>query len=329
MIITRAPFRIPLGGGGTDLPSYYSRYGGFVVSASIDKYVFTHLNPLKVEKCIRIKHARTEEVYSLSGIQHPLLREALQFAAIYHGIEIALLADVPAGSGLGSSGAFLVSLLAALNVHKGKHINPLHLAEDACHIEIDLAAQPVGKQDQYMAAFGGLTCLDIDLGGRVTVTPLHISPHDLYTLQHRMVLFYTGILRKSFDILSDQKDDTQQGKKDVVESLHATKQLGLEIKHALETGTLDCFGQLLDVHWENKKKRSGKITNQTIDAWYRLAKKNGALGGKLMGAGGGGFLIFYCPEDARARVCQALREVGLREMAYSFDFEGARLMTQF
>lgn len=329
MIITRAPLRISLGGGGTDLPSYYSRYGGFVVSGAIDKYVFVSLNRLKIEDFIRVKYSETELVESPDQIEHPLLREALKLTAINKGVEIASMADVPAGTGLGSSGSFLVSLLMALHVFKNEHISVRDLAEEACKIEIDIVGQPVGKHDQYLAALGGLTCLNIDRNGKVEVSSLKISPHHLDQLQNSILLFYTGILRRSSAILSDQKADTDKGRREVVDSLHLTKELGLKIKETLEMGNLDHFGELLDVHWQNKKKRSWKISNSNIDKWYEIAKENGALGGKILGAGGGGFFMFYCPSEHKAKLRTALTREGLREMSSNFDHEGVKVLANF
>ena len=329
MIVARAPFRISLGGGGTDLPSYYSKHGGFILSAAINKYVFISMNRLKIEDFIRVKYSQTELVNSADEIQHPLFRESLKFTGVNGGIEISAMADVPAGTGLGSSGSFLVALLTALHAFKRENIPTQALAEEACHIEIDLVGQPVGKHDQYLATFGGITCLDIATDGSVTVTPLKISFHNMEEFRNNVLLFYTGILRRSFDILAEQRKDTQQDSMEVVESLHKTKELGLEIKSALEYGNLDRFGELLHVHWENKKRRSGKISNPDIDRWYEIAKANGALGGKIMGAGGGGFFMFYCPNDHKAQLRAALAKTGLREMPYDFDFEGAKVLVNF
>ncbi len=329
MIITRAPFRIPLGGGGTDLPSYYSQYGGFVLSGAIDKYVFINLNRLKIEDFIRVKYSKTELVNSASQIEHPLLREALKFTGIDGGLEIASMADIPAGTGMGSSGSFLVSILTGLHAFKRDHISIQDLAEEACTIEIDIVGQPAGKQDQYVAAFGGIVCMDIQTDGNVDVEQLRISSHDLDELKNGTLLFYTEILRESFDILGEQKKDTDKGDKNVVDSLHVTKEIGLEIKSAIQSGDFNRFGELLDLHWQNKKKRSGKISDPRVDRWYQIAKDNGALGGKLMGAGGGGFLMFYCPNDRKRDVRRAMAGEGLREMNFNFDFEGAKVLVNF
>jgi D-glycero-alpha-D-manno-heptose-7-phosphate kinase len=326
MIVTRAPFRISLGGGGTDLPSYANEYGGFILSAAIDKYLFIHLNRLKIEDFILVKYSRTEKVERPEQIEHPLIREAMLLTETPGQLELAAMADVPAGSGLGSSGSFLVALLLALHTNKREQIPTQALAEEACHIEIDLVGQPVGKHDQYIAAFGGLTCLDIDRAGQVTVTPLRISAHATDQLRHNLLLFYTGKLRRSFDILDQQQNDTRTGNEEVIESLHRTKELGLQIRKALESEDLDRFGELLDEHWENKKRRSTQISDERVNNIYEVAKRSGALGGKIIGAGGGGFLLLYTPPEAKGAVRHAVGSEGLREMTFNFDFEGAKVI---
>jgi D-glycero-alpha-D-manno-heptose-7-phosphate kinase len=326
MIITRAPLRIPLGGGGTDLPSYYSKYGGFIVSAAIDKYIFVNLNRPKTDDLIRLKYSDPEVVSQLDEVRHPLCREALRYVGIDRNVEIASLADVPAGTGLGSSGSFLVGLLIALHALQRRNVSTQALAEAACTIEIERAGQPVGKHDQYLAAFGGLTCLEIDRDGSVHVHPLEISQHTAEELRNSALVFFTGIVRRSFDILQQQQTDTAAGDAAVIDSLHNTKEIGLEIKRALERGDVDCFGELLDVHWRNKKRRSGKISDAHLDEVYELARKSGALGGKLMGAGGGGFFLFYCPNGQKARLRDAMASAGLREMSFDFDYEGAKVL---
>lgn len=326
MITTRAPLRIPLGGGGTDLSSYYSEYGGFVLSASIDKYVYIHVNHLKVEDFIRVKYSRTERVDHPSQIEHPLLREALLHTHIYGGLEIGAMADIPGRTGMGSSGTFTVSLLAALHAFKREQVSIQELAEEAHYVEAGRAMQPAGKHDHYLAAFGGLTCLEIDLNGKVKVSPLKISLHTLEELRNSMLLFYTGIERESFDILTQQKQDTQRGDEQVIESLHQVKQIGYRIKAALEEGDLDEFGRLLDEHWQMKKKRSNKMTNPEIDRWYQAGRQAGALGGKIMGAGGGGFLMFYCPSEHRWQLRESMTAEGLRSMNFQFDMEGVKVL---
>lgn len=329
MILTRAPLRIPLGGGGTDLPSYYSRFGGCVLSAAINKYVYISINRPQIDDLIRIKYSRSETVEDLDKVQHELVREAMRLAGVERGVEIVSMADVSAGTGMGSSGSFLVALLRALHTFKREHVPPHQVADEACRIEIEMVQSPVGKQDQYIAAFGGLTCLEIASTGEVTVTPLRLSSHTLDELRNSLLLYYTGIQRRSLDILENQKRDTVESKEDVVESLHRTKRVGVEIKAALEAGDLNRFGELLDVHWRTKKRRSAKISDSRIDRWYEVARDNGALGGKLMGAGGGGFFLFYCPNDHKRRLRQAMAQEGLREMPFDFDYEGAKVLVDF
>jgi D-glycero-alpha-D-manno-heptose-7-phosphate kinase len=329
MILTRAPLRIPLGGGGTDLPSYYTQHGGFVLSAAINKYIYISINRPQVDDLIRIKYSRSETVEDLAEVQHDLVREAMRLTGVERGVEIVSMADVAAGTGMGSSGSFLVALLRALHAFRREHVPPYQLADEACRIEIDMVGNPVGKQDQYIAAFGGLTCLEIAQTGEVAVNPLPLSSHILDDLRSSLLLYYTGIQRRSLDILEDQKRDTAQAKEDVVESLHRTKHLGLEIKAALEAGDLHRFGELLDAHWQNKKRRSAKIADSQIDRWYGVARDNGALGGKLMGAGGGGFFLFYCPNSHKGQLRKAMAREGLREMLFDFDYEGSKVLVDF
>jgi len=326
MILARAPFRIPLGGGGTDLPSYYRQYGGFVLSAAIDKYLYISVNRPAADNFIRLKYSRYEQVSTPDEVQHDLVRPALKLLNVNGSVEIASMADVPAGTGLGSSGTYLVALLAALHELKREKIPSQALAEEACHIEMELAGHPVGKHDHYIAALGGVTCLEIDTEGRVRATALELPLSTLEEFRNSVLLFYTGILRSSSDILDAQKRDTERGSQEVLDSLHRTKELGYRIKEALLEGDLDRFGLLLDEHWQNKKRRSAHISNPQIDAWYELARQSGAVGGKIMGAGGGGFFMFYCPRNRKAQLRRSLAEAGLREMPYDFDFDGAKVL---
>ncbi len=329
MIFSRAPLRIPLGGGGTDLPSYYAKYGGFVVSAAIDKYVYIYVNRPAADDLLRVKYSRYEEAQSPDGIVHDLVRPSLELLKIEKNVEIASMADVPAGTGLGSSGSYLVALLLALHELKRERVPTKALAEFACHVEMDLANHPVGKQDQYLAAFGGMTCLEIDRDGHVHVSPLDISQDSAEELRSRVVLFFTGVTRGADPILEAQRTQTERGDQEIVDNLHRTKELGYRIKEALERGELDTFGRLLDEHWQTKKRRSTLITDRRFDAWYDAARAAGALGGKLIGAGGGGFLMMYCPSGVKASVRHALTDLGLREMSYDFDFEGAKVLVNF
>lgn len=326
MIITRSPLRISLGGGGTDLPSYYLEHGGFVISAAIDKYVYITLHQTFFEDLI-IKYSQLERVRKLEDIQHPLIREALRLAdqdASY--LEITSMSDIPAGTGLGSSGSFLTALLHALHVHTKAVLPKQELAEQACHIELDRLKEPIGKQDQYIAAFGGITCFDFRTDGSVGVTPLKISPETLANLEDNLVLFYTGYTRSASEILRDQDTKSKTGDSAMIQNLHFVKQLGLESKQAFESGDLRKFAEIMQVHWEHKKRRSNSMSNGMIDEWYELARKNGALGGKLIGAGGGGFLMFYTEDKTKLR--HAMREAGVREVRVRFDFQGTTLVTQ-
>src|ERR1700675_456935 len=321
MIITRTPFRITLGGGGTDLPSFYSEHGGFILAAAIDKYMFLNVNTPIVDDKIRVRYTSSEMVDHVDDVKHTLAREALRHFGITNGIEIVSIADIPAGTGLGSSSSYLVGLLNALHTLLQDQATPQKLAEEACHIEMEVLNKPIGKQDQYMAAFGGLTALDISPDGRVCVTRLELDVDLLESLEHNILMFYTNEMRDATAILKKQDDATRTKDRTVVRSLREIKDIGLEISNAISKGNLRRFGQLLDVHWRVKKQLSKGISNPQIDAWYELAKENGAIGGKISGAGGGGFLMLYCEEN-KTRLREAMRCAGLRELKFRFDFEG-------
>ena len=321
--------RITLGGGGTDLPSYYSKYGGFVLSAAIDKYLYIYVNRPKADGLIRVKYSRYEEVSDPDQVQHDLVRPALKLLGIRNNVEIVSMADVPAGTGLGSSSTYMVCLLTALYELKRERVPTQALAEFACKVEMEMAGHPVGKQDQYLAAFGGITCLDIEPDGRVQVGPLDISLTTAEDLRSRVLLFFTGLSRSANHILRDQKQDTEKQDATVIDSLHKTKEMGFRVKEALLKGDLETFGHILHEHWENKKRRSGAISNPNIDRWYNAAREAGALGGKVIGAGGGGFLMLYCPLHKKGAVRQALAPEGLEEMPFDFDYQGAKVMVNF
>lgn len=329
MILARAPYRISLGGGGTDLPSYYSRYGGFVLSAAITRYLYIYVNRPAADEFIRLKYSKSEQVRTPDELEHDLVRIALRELQLSGSLEIVSMADVSAGTGLGSSGTYLVALLCALHELKREKVPTQALAEQACHIEMNLAGHPVGKHDHYLAAFGGMTCLDICADGRVKVSALSVSQTTVEELHNAVLLFYTGMTRSATDILREQHISTETGDVGVTDSLHRTKELGYRVKDALERGEIDTFGRLLDEHWQNKKRRSGKVSHPRIDRWYELALSNGALGGKIVGAGGGGFLMVCCPNGSKARVRQTLAAEGLREMSYGFEYEGAKVMVNF
>jgi D-glycero-alpha-D-manno-heptose-7-phosphate kinase len=326
MILARAPFRISLGGGGTDLPSYYSQHGGFILSAAIDKYIYVCVNRPSADELIRLKYSLSEQVATVEEIQHDLVRPALKLLQLNHTLEIASMADVPAGTGLGSSGSYLVALLAALYALKREKVATQDLAETAFDIEANLAHHPVGKHDPYMAAFGGVTCLDIAKDGVVTVSALDGLNGNALEFRNRVMLFFTGQSRASGTILERQKQQTEKCDPVMVDSLHRTKDLGYRIRKTIETGDFDQFGLLLDEHWQNKKRRAGSITDPRLNHWYDIAKKHGALGGKIIGAGGGGFFMFCCKPGCRNAVREVLINSGLSEMPYGFDYGGATVL---
>jgi len=325
LIITRSPFRITLGGGGTDLPSYYSHYGGFVFAAAINKYMFINVNRPVVDDLVRVKYSKSETVQHRDELQHEIAREALRMLGIEQGVEITSMADVPAGTGLGSSSCYAVGLLNALHAMLRKPIGYEELAEEACRLEIDILGKPIGKQDQYMASFGGLTVLEIDRDGTVKASQPKIPISVLNDLQRNMLLFYTGCDRSSLEILADQSRGVVARQQNVVESLHAIKEMGYRIKEMIEQGNLTDFGLALDQHWQHKKKMSDKISNPSFDRIYELAKANGVLGGKISGAGGGGFFLLYT-ESKHTELRVAMQAAGLREMRYRFDFEGTKVL---
>jgi D-glycero-alpha-D-manno-heptose-7-phosphate kinase len=324
MIIARSPLRISLGGGGTDLPSYYREHGGFLIAAAIDKAVYVTVHRTFHDELI-IRYSQIERVPGRQAVRHPIVREALDLLGIeQHNLEITSMADIPAGTGLGSSGSFGAALLKALYRYRNMVLSQGDLAEKACHIEIDRLGEPVGKQDQYAASFGGVNCYEFHPDDRVTVTPLRMSDDTLEEFSLRVLMFSTGITRSAGDILGDQDKKTKSHSAEMVANLHAIKQIGLESRAVLESGKLDEFGKLLHEHWERKRRRSAMITNPRIDHWYDTARKNGAVGGKLIGAGGGGFLMFLADEPRRLR--KAMEAEGLPELRFGFDFQGTRIL---
>jgi len=326
MIITRSPLRISLGGGGTDLPSYYKKHSGFLVAAAIDRYVYITLHQTFVPDLI-VKYSKLERVARAEDVQHPIIREAMKLVGIDGSyLEMTSMADIPAGTGLGSSGSFTTALLKALHAYKKNIVHRRDLAEQACHIEIDLLKEPIGKQDQYIAAYGGLTCFQFLPNGQVEATPLQIEPETLYNLEDNLLLFFTGYSRSAGTILKEQDDKSRQSDKDMTDNLHFVKELGYQSQEALQVGDLQRFGELMNVHWEHKKRRSGGMSNSDIDKWYNLAMDNGAFGGKLIGAGGGGFLMFYAQEKTKLR--HAMTKAGLKEIRFRFDFEGTKVVIQ-
>ena len=325
MIITRSPLRVSLGGGGTDLPSYYSEHGGFVMAGAIDKYVYINIHSRFVDGFL-LKYSHMEEAESIDAIRHPIIRETLRLLEIgSRNLEITSMADIPAGTGLGSSGSFTTALLKGLHAYKKNLIHPYELAEQACHVEIDVLKEPIGKQDQYIAAYGGITCFEFRKDGGVSASPLAISEETLFNLEDNLLLFFTGYSRSASAILKEQDDRSRRADAEMTENLHFIKNLAFSTKQALEAGNLQEFGRLMNVHWESKKRRSVGMSNAKIDDWYQCALDNGASGGKLIGAGGGGFLMFYAEDKTRLR--RALREQGLKEVRFRFDFEGTRIVS--
>ncbi len=324
MIIARSPLRISLGGGGTDLPSWYGEHGGFLISAAIDKYVYILVHETFGEEML-IKYSRQERVTSLEEIQHPIIREALRLLDIApRKLEICSMADIPAGTGLGSSGTFTVGLLKALHAWKGDIVSTRTLAEEACEIEMNRLGEPVGKQDQYIAAYGGITCMDFHRDGYVWVDPLGMDDETLYNLEDHLLLFFTGYARSASSILAEQDKKSREHDSGMAANLEFVKELGLKSRKAFEEGSLEEFARIMNVHWEYKKQRSGGMSNPQINAWYDLAMANGAKGGKLIGAGGGGFLLFYAEDKIRLR--RVLREAGLQEVRFRFEKEGAKII---
>ena len=326
MIITRSPLRISLGGGGTDLPSYYRKHSGFLIAAAIDRYVYITLHQTFVTDLI-VKYSQLERVKHAKELRHPIIREAMRLVGVDGPyVEITSMADIPAGTGLGSSGSFTTALLKALHAHRKNIVHPRELAEQACHIEIDLLREPIGKQDQYIAAYGGLTCFQFLPNGHVEAHPLKVDSETLYNLEDNLLLFFTGYSRAAGTILKEQDEKSRTSDKEMIDNLHFVKDLGYQSQEALETGDLKRFGELMNVHWERKKQRSGGMSNADIDKWYNLAMENGALGGKLIGAGGGGFLMFYAQDKTKLR--HAMRQTGLTEVRFRFDFEGTKVVIQ-
>jgi len=330
MIIARAPVRIPIGGGGTDLRSYYSLYGGEWTSAAINKYVYVAVKP-RFERAIKISYSKNEEAESVEQINHPIIRETLKFLGIENGIEIVTLADIPSNTGLGTSGSFTVALLAALYAFQNKIRGCTipqkeEIAEQACHIAMNLLKEPSGKQDEYISACGSIASFSISRQGTVNIEPLYpkmLNRKDAEQLDDNLLMFYTGIKRESKEVLQIQADATLKGEKDMIDNLHRIKQLGKEIKEAMVNGEFRHFGELMDMHWQEKIKRQG-TSNPQINQWYEIAKENGALGGKLMGAGGGGFFLFYC-ENEKEKLRNAMKKQGLPEQEFHFEHEGVKI----
>jgi D-glycero-alpha-D-manno-heptose-7-phosphate kinase len=325
VLITRTPLRISLGGGGTDLPSYYREFGGVVISAAITKYIYVGINRTFTEDYF-LKYSELERVQEVGQIEHPIVREALTLHPVGPSLEIVTLADIPSGTGLGSSGTFTVGLLKALYAFKRQHIVTGALAEEACHIEIDRLGRAVGKQDQYAAAFGGLTRFEFGAGGDVQVSPLRISTETLHDLEENLLLFFTGYARRADSILQDQKTRSERGDSSMLANLHMIASIGRCVGQALEQGDTHRFGELMHEHWECKRSRSEAMSSDDIDRCYDVGRANGAIGGKLVGAGAGGFLMFYAADPAAVR--EAMLVEGLAELRFLFDHDGSTVIVR-
>lgn len=321
MIITKTPLRISIGGGGTDLPSYYQKFGGFVISAAINKYVYISINRTFFPGYF-LKYSETEHAELLDNIRHPLIREALRLHDMPARLEIVSVADVPSGTGLGSSGSFLVGLVHALHAYKRRPVTAEVLAREAIEIEMNRLGEPVGKQDQYIAAYGGVSCQEYRPDDTVAITPLHMEQSALWELRDSLMLFFVGYTRNASELLKEQKQKSEQGDAHMLDGLHFVKQLGYEIKNVLEAGDITRFGILMHEHWLRKRGRSASMSNIRVDELYELARtRGGAIGGKLVGAGGSGFLLLHAPDRKRLRA--VMTEAGASEMDFSFDFDGS------
>ncbi len=325
MIISRTPLRITLGGGGTDLPSYYERFGGLVLTAAIDRYVYVAINRTFTDDYF-LKYSALERVRRIEDIDHPIIREALLLHPIGPSIELVSVADIPAGTGLGSSGTFTVGLLRSIYAYLHHHVTAEQIAREACHLEMDVLGRPVGKQDQYASAYGGLECLTVEPDGTVDVAPIPISTQTLHDLQEHLCLFFTGYSRNADEILQEQHAQSTAGNAEMIESLHEIKAIGVASLEALRQGDLSAFATLMNDHWEHKKRRSASMSNQAIDSYHQLGLDNGALGGKLVGAGSGGFLLFYAKDTDQLR--RTFQAKGLTEVRFKFDHDGAVVLVR-
>jgi len=324
MIITRAPLRLSLGGGGTDLPFYSSKFGGSLVSVAINKYIYMIVEKRDFYDKFLIRYSKTENPVNVSEIEHTRIKAALQYLDIKEPLEITSIADVPAKTGLGSSSTFLVALLKALHTYKREEVSVKTLAEEAAHIEINILKEPIGKQDQYLASFGGLLNLEIEKNGNVIVSPINISYDSLEELKNNTLLFSTRVKRSASEIILDQAQQAESDR-DKMKQMHIIKEIGKEIKKSLEEGEIKKFGKWLNIHWETKKKFTSKMTSPDIDKYYSKGLENGAVGGKLVGAGGGGFLLFYC-EGNKSQLRKEMLKLGLKELPFSFDTEGCKVI---
>lgn len=324
MIIVRSPLRISLGGGGTDLPSYYEENEGFLITAAMNKFVYITMHENFNDE-ILVKYSKNENVRNAEEIKHPIFRECIRMLDLGgESFEIQSMADIPAGTGLGSSSSFTTALLKCLHEYKGELVTAEELAREACEIEMVRLKEPIGKQDQYIAAYGGIRAMWFRKDGTVDVENVNMSRETLYNLEDNLILYFTGFERSASQILKEQDDKTRASDTDMKSNLDMVKQMGLDSREAFEKGDLRKFAEIMRHHWEVKKKRSGKMSNPRIDEWYDYAISNGALGGKLIGAGGGGFLMFYSEDKVHLR--EAMQKTGLKEVRFHFENQGTRLI---
>lgn len=326
MILTRTPFRLPLGGGSTDLPAYYEKYGGFIFAAAVNLYMYINVNRPPADELIRLKYRESEEVEKLEDLRHRLARAALARAGVDKMIEISSSADVSDGTGMGSSASYLVGLLNALHALKGENISRRHLAEEAFDVATSDIGLPDGKQDFYLASFGNFCVLDIAPSGAVTVSNANISKQVQDDFERRALLFYTGTRRSSEDLLREQQNAVRANIENALELKHQTKRIGQQILNVFEAGRLDDFGRLMDEHWALKRKISAGMSNRLFDEVYEKAKSAGALGGKILGAGGGGFFLIYCREGAQSAVRRVFSEYKMKEVSFAVDSAGTQVL---
>jgi D-glycero-alpha-D-manno-heptose-7-phosphate kinase len=322
MIITRVPFRLPLGGGATDLPSYYSRFGGQLITASINKYMYISINQPITSDTIRLYYAYTEEVNTVDEIEHNIIRESLKLHNIEPPLEIGSMAEITAGTGMGSSSAFAVGLLAGLNIINHRIVSPKDIAEEACKVEIELVGKPIGKQDQYAVALGGINELQINQDGYVNVSRLNLSGEFIRELENRLLIFYTHSTRDANIVLAEQGKKISDN--EITDKMHYIKEIGVAVKKALIDEDIDRLGRLFDLHWKTKRSMSDLMTSGEIDNYYQVAKNSGAIGGKIMGAGGGGMLLLCCESNRRKELISVMESFGLKYMDFRFEFDGVK-----
>ncbi len=325
MILTRTPFRIPLGGGGTDLPAFYQKHGGFLFSTAIDKFMYVGINQSSAENLIRVTHSDAEIANSLEEVKHDLAREAMKYMGEGLGLEIISFADMPAGTGLGSSVSYLIGLLKAFHRKQKKDIDPQVLAEMAFHIETEIIKNPVGKQDQYLAAFGGFVCMDIGKDGKVKVIQPKFSEGLLLDLSKKALMFYTFKRHDTRAILRDQQNSATISGGDTEKAMLKIKDIGKQLFSEFSSGKAENFGKLMHEHWTVKKTISGKMSDPWLDEVYNMALQNGAEGGKIMGSGGGGCFLFFVP-DNQAKFIGAMEKQGLKHIPYTFWPTGSEVI---